>query len=558
MLMEKKINTELLYKIAKRTAIIAAAFAAIISILLIANYLQTKSLDPLHSAALQQLMSQLQQNPNDAALKEQIRALDLLARKAYFTTQWQLRSGGFLLFASVLVILISLKFISSLHPQLPDFSRDKARDSWEQKLLARRMIIYSGLGIVVIAFVLGLSAQNQLKDHVVKASFPSMNELHKQWPTFRGPGGLGIADAKQAPTSWNGKTGESIKWKAATLLPGRNSPIIWDKKIFLSGADEKSQAVYCYDADSGDMLWNTELNDIPGHPAEAPDVTRETGFAAPTMAADGERLFVIFATGDLACLDFDGKRLWAKNIGVPDNHYGHSSSLVTYKDVLLVQYDTNEGRHLFGFRSTTGEQVYATPRDDVEISWASPILVNTGPRMETILNSNPFVISYDPASGQELWRLNCMDGEVGPSLAYADGFVYAVNEYARLAAIKLQGTPHIAWEYEDDLAEASSPTVFNGLLFMASSYGMLTCFDATSGEVQWSHEFSKGFYSSPIAAAGNVYLIDHGGMTHVFKADSQFTAIADNPLGEKSDAIPAFMHGRIYIRGEKNLYCIGK
>ena len=115
------------YNIAKRIAVVAAVFAAILSILMIANYIQTKAVDPLNSKAISQLMEQLQENPNDTTLKEQIRALDLLARKAYFTHQWQLRTGSYLLFAFVLVLLLSLKYMSSLESKLPDLSESPVR-----------------------------------------------------------------------------------------------------------------------------------------------------------------------------------------------------------------------------------------------------------------------------------------------------------------------------------------------------------------------------------------------------------------------------------------------
>ncbi|MBN1465277.1 PQQ-like beta-propeller repeat protein, partial [candidate division KSB1 bacterium] len=509
--------------------------------------------------ALSELMLQLQENPQDDALKAQIRALDLLARRAYFTSQWQIRTGGFLLFISAMVLLISLKYISSLQRTWPDFGKEKLENSWETRLLGRRYILYSGLALFILAFFLGVFSENRIgvSSKEIKVSFASEKEMKDNWPTFRGPEGIGIAYHTKVLTSWNGETGENIKWKTSVPRPGLNSPIIWEKKIFMAGADEEFQEVYCYDADSGDLLWTTELNDIAGSPEEAPDATQDTGYAAPTMATDGERVFVIFATGDLACLSFDGDLLWSKNIGVPDNHYGHASSLFTFQDRLLIQYDTNASRQILALHSATGEQIYATPRNDVQISWASPVLVNTGPRIEFILSSNPFVISYDPENGQEYWRVECLDAEVGPSVAYSEGWIFAVNEYAVLAGIKLDETPHIAWKYEDDLSEASSPVAIRDLLFLASSYGTVTCFSAHTGEVNWSHEFDDGFYSSPIVAGDNVFLMDRDGVVHVFKAAGQFESVADNVLGEKADTIPAFMHDRIYIRGEEHLFCIG-
>jgi len=144
--MEKDKKTQLWYNIAERVALVAVVFAVILSVLMIANYIQIKSIDPLNSNAINQLMLQLQENQNDEALKEQIRALDLLARKAYFTYQWQIRTGGFLLFAFVLTFLIALKYMSSLNAQLPDLNESpESEKTWENKLLARKYILFSGL-----------------------------------------------------------------------------------------------------------------------------------------------------------------------------------------------------------------------------------------------------------------------------------------------------------------------------------------------------------------------------------------------------------------------------
>jgi outer membrane protein assembly factor BamB len=565
--LEKNKNTtpKTLYNIAKRTAIVSVIFALVLSVLMIANYIQTKSVDPLNSKAISQLMLQLQQNPEDEALKEQIRALDLLARKAYFTNQWQIRAGGYLLFAFVLVFLISLKYMSSLQAQLPDLDQNPTSDdSWEKRLLARKYFVFIGLGLFFLAFVLGILSENELSkigmaqssEKRTTENFPGINEIRDNWPTFRGPEGIGIAYHTDVPTEWDGKSDKNILWKIRIPMVGYNSPIIWEDKIFLSGADKDSQEVYCINAQTGNMLWRAELNNIPGTPHERPKPTDDTGFAAPTMTTDGERVFVIFATGDIACLDFDGNRIWAKNLGMPKNHYGHSSSLMTYQGLVLVQYDQNSGGHLIALKAATGDLVYDKARD-IQISWASPILVNTGKRDEIILNANPDVISYNPLTGEELWRVKCMYGEIAPSPAYADGIVFVVNEYARLAGIKLGDPPEIAWEYDDDLSEVSSPLATKDFLIMAASWGTVSCFDSKTGERYWYHEFDEGFYSSPIMVGDHVYLTDMKGVTQIFKADKEFQLISSCELGESVVATPAFMHNRIYIRGNRHLFCIG-
>jgi outer membrane protein assembly factor BamB len=510
-------------------------------------------------------MTKLQENPEDTVLIEQIRALDLLARKAYFTHQWQIRTGSYLLFTFVLVLLLAMKYMSSLEPRLPDLAKvPEPEKTWENRLLSRKYILYGGMGLVLLAFVLGILSQTEIKKIGIvqpeksqgSSGYPSIQEIRNNWPGFRGPEGIGWAYHTDVPVEWDGLSNQNILWKIPIPHPGYNSPIIWEKRIFLSGADRRTQVVYCIDADSGDILWQTELNDIPGSPERRPQVTEDTGFAAPTMTTNGTQVFALFATGDIVCLDFEGNRIWAKNLGVPDNHYGHSSSLITYQDLLLVQYDQNPGGRLLALSNQSGDLVYDQPRD-VEISWASPILVNTGNREELILNSNPFVMSHDPRTGQELWRVRCMLGEIAPSPAYAEGMVFVVNDYARLAAVKLGDSAELVWEYIDDLSEVSSPLATKDFLIMAASYGTVTCFESKTGERLWIEEFDEGFYSSPILVGDLVYLMDMSGIMYIFKADRKYQLINQNELGERAMSIPAFMHDRIYIRGTKSLFCIG-
>ncbi len=270
--MKENNKTQLWYNVAKRVAVVAAVFAIILSVLLIVNYIQTKSIDPLNSKALNQLMLQLQENQNDEALKEQIRALDLLARKAYFINQWQIRTGGFLLFAFVLIFLIALKYLSSLQTQFPDLNENfESEKAWENKLLAKKYIIFSGLGLFAFAFVLSVLTEDELSDIefaksksiIEEPTYSSIEEIRNNWPNFRGPEGIGIAYNTNVPTQWDGISGENILWKTEIPAPGYNSPVIWGKKIFLSGADRQTQVVYCIDADSGAILWHKELNDIP-------------------------------------------------------------------------------------------------------------------------------------------------------------------------------------------------------------------------------------------------------------------------------------------------------
>jgi len=336
--------------------------------------------------------------------------------------------------------------------------------------------------------------------------------------------------------------------------------VIWDRRIFLTGGDAQVREVYCFDRETGKRLWTSRAENIEGSPPVVPETTSDTGLAAPTAATDGVRVYAIFGTGDLLCLDMDGKRVWARNMGVPNNHYGHSSSLLVFGNLLIVQLDDNEDARVMGLAVSTGKTVWETGRE--MISWSSPICVDTGERMEVILTDGEFASSYNPLNGEELWQVSCLDGEVGPSAAYGGGLVFVANEYAVASAIRAgdvgaAGGSRIAWQWDGELPSVASPVTDGKLVFLASSAGVITCLDAGSGEVRWSREFDDGFYSSPVMVGDRVYALDKAGLMHVFRADEQYELMAEPAIGEACFSTPAFVGRRIYIRGEKHLFCVG-
>lgn len=606
-------------KLAQRIAWIAAAFALIMAVLLIANFVQTKLNKPIDNKTIPALVKRLSENPGDESLKAEIRAFDLMARKAYFTSQWQIRTGIYLMFFGVIISILALRFILAAKSKLNEIDSVEKINELD-KLVAQKWVIYVGSGLIVIALGSGFLASNSLKNYMVNeniavqeekpaetgnapavqeqvaapvaqtaqsaspttnentenanvpaanpaetpatvtakpAGFPTQAELKANYPFFRGPQGDGVAFQKNTPTDWNGAGGKNVIWKVKVPKAGFSSPIIWGNQLFVTGADAQSRVVYCYDKNSGKLLWEAAADNIEGSPAKMPKVTADTGLAAPTMATDGRAVFAIFATGDVIALDMSGKRLWARNLGVPDNHYGHGSSLIVYKDKLLIQYDSNKSGKLIALTTQSGATAWETVRSS-KISWSSPVLVNTGSRMELILTTNPNVNGYDPQTGKELWNIACLSGEVGPSAGYADGMVFAANEYAKLVGIKIGGgTPEIVWEADEFLPEVSSPLAVNGLLYIATTYGVFACYDAKTGTKNWSQEYGDSFYSSPVYADGKVYITDMTGKTHIVKATKDYQLVGTPELGEKAVCSPVFQDGRVYLRGMNNLYCLG-
>lgn len=592
------INDFDLNKFLRRIAIISGGFALIISIMLIINFYQIQSHDPLNTAAMRTLTERWMQDQGNNELQEEIRQLDLLARKAFFTSQWQIKTGGYLLAGCLLLLVISITWMEMLRPRTPLVTGQPHGSLWERSTLQRKWIAAAGLVVVLAAMVTGWITHRSLQpfhsaqqetplmsdtipvvvpensptplivdttlqpaDSIVEKvpvanGFPSPNEVEENFISFRGPGSNGVVRRTRVPLSWNGSTGQNICWKTSIPLPGYNSPILWKGKLYLSGAKDTRKEVYCLDASTGKILWTTDLSSLPGTPGQVPKVIAETGLAAPSMTTDGRRVYVIFANGDLAALDLDGKIIWSKNLGLPKNHYGHSSSLIMYRDLLLVQYDQSGSARVMALSGTSGETVWETTRN-VKVSWASPVLVHTGSRHELILAAEPFVISYDPATGKEWWRIDCISGEVGPSVAYADGRVFSVNDYSKLAAITLGNPPTLAWEDEEYLSDVPSPVASGDLLFMVTSYGAVVCYDAATGNKHWIKEIDKSVYASPMIAGDHLFVLDKTGGMHIFNADAKLTETGISPLGEPSSCTPVFGQGRIYIRGSKNLYCIG-
>ncbi|MEA1875571.1 MAG: PQQ-binding-like beta-propeller repeat protein, partial [Bacteroidota bacterium] len=373
---------------------------------------------------------------------------------------------------------------------------------------------------------------------------------------FRGPFSNGVSPAKNIPTEWDIATGKNLIWKVPVPRHGYNSPIIWADKLFLAGGDAKMREVFCYNRNTGELLWQKEVNDIEGSPDKVPKTTADTGLSAPTLTTDGKAVFALFGTGDLIAMDFEGNTIWARNMGVPDNHYGHSSSLLCHDNKLIILYDTNRGGKIWALNCTNGETVWEQVRMN-KISWSSPILAKIDGKFQIITTTDPFISAHSLDTGEELWSVECLMGEVGASASYGQGLVFGSNEYARLVAIRPGTIPEIVWEDDEYLPEVASPVESDGLLFIGTSYGVFVCYDARTGEKYWEHEGDEGYYASPIVADGKVYAVDMGGIMHIFEVNKELKVLGEPKLGEKVVASPAFADGMIYLRGSNSLYCIG-
>lgn len=550
-----------LHAAARATAHVAALFCAVVGALIAINHIQTLRADALNLTGLKELREQLKASPGNAQLQEQIRTLDLLARQAFFASARFARIGAGLLLGGAAVLVAALRLMAAARPALPDPGKFTGLLDVAARQRAARFGV-AGLAAVLSLWALWLArapagAPDSTPPAAGAPAVPPVDPS-RLWPAFRGPGGNGIASAGDAPTEWDGVTGKTVLWKTAVPLPGFSSPVVWGERVFLTGGTRDSREVYCFDAGTGALRWKHSATNGANVTAKPPDVSADTGYAAPTVATDGRFVFAIFATGDLLALDFEGRPIWSRALGRPENHYGHSSSLLADSGRLFVQFDHNAAASVAALDPATGRELWRTKRSD--IGWSSPILVNTGGRQELVLVCSTGVDSYEPVTGRKLWESRCISAEVGTSAAYADGMVFVGNEYAVTCGIRIRGSngvAQVAWEYGEDLPEVASPLALNGCVFTASSGGVITCLDAATGKVRWRQVFKDGFWSSPVAVGTNVYALDRKGLMHIFAAATEYRPVATSPLGEAATSTPAAAAGRLYIRGVRNLYCIG-
>lgn len=597
----------------RNIALVTIAFAVAVITMMGVSWWQMRKATPLKTEVMETLRQLSDTNADNETLAEQVRELDLLSRKAYFTQESQLKKGGWILCAMAAVIAFSLRMYYKDTKQLPDKDLDPI-DEWLTKSRARRYLGWGAGAIVAIGLIVVLAngvkekrladdnrltdlqtnrltddssesepttelssdslegdrstdqqagrlADQQKSDSLEEKSDslkvlapPPLPKL--TWNGFRGTGGTGRSAARGLPTSWNLGSGKNILWQTPVPRHGYNSPVIHGRNIFITGADSEKRELYCFDLLTGELRWTVAATGIAGSPAQMPDVSADTGLAASTVATNGKQVCAIFATGDILCTDMDGKRLWAKNLGVPDNHYGFASSPLMYGGTLIIQYDNNDASRLIALSASSGRELWSKSRKD-KIAWSSPILAKVGGQQAVIVMGNPAISAYKVSNGEELWRVECLSGEVGASPCTADGIIYAASEYATCVAIRAADGETL-WEASDCLPECSSPVATKDKLYVATSYGAVCAYDAATGEVVKQHELTTPFYSSPVIADGKVWLFSNSGKCYIFSAGKEFRLITSFDTGEQTFATPAFTDSMMVVRSDKSLYAIKK
>jgi len=372
------------------------------------------------------------------------------------------------------------------------------------------------------------------------------------WNCFRGPF-CGVSPWTNAPVSWDGSTGRGVLWKTPLRMTGVSSPVLWEKRLYLTEGNQQSRFVLAFNAEDGAPLWRRLVTD-GGRGKPLPPVS-PYGLAMPTAACDANGVYAVFGTGDLIAFSPEGKLLWKTFLGRPTIGYGFSSSPCVVSNLLFVQVDTHASGRVVAFETATGRVKWEVERSR-GASWSSLMAV-PGPAGKPVIvaNANGSTTGYD-LEGNVAWDVDGATGEVAPSPAWWAGRLYAVNVGSKLFCHDVTGEPKQLWAVTGALSDTASPVVVDGLLFMATGGGAHSCLDAVTGGELWD-ENGPGCYASLISSGDRVYALGRNGTCVIYRVGRGRQLVGTCLLGEDADATPAMTDGRLYIRGSKTLWCIG-
>ncbi len=384
------------------------------------------------------------------------------------------------------------------------------------------------------------------------------------WPGWRGPQGNGTTPEMNLPVHWSAT--ENVRWKVPLRMAGVSAPVVRGDRVFLTASDGRLNDqlhVLCYRRADGRELWHTRLFGS----ALSDGQFAPGGMAVPTPAADGAHLFVLFGTGDLACLDADGNPVWVRSLaaeyGPFRNRWGMASSPLLAGGLLVVQVDHWGKSYLLGLDARTGANRWKTDRD-ASVNWTSPVLAEFGGRKQIVTSGTYKVNGYDPATGAELWSVTGLQMQCIPTPTVAGDTVYAVSglQNYTLAIRPADGRgdltkTHIAWKARAGATYTCSPVCDGRRYWFVEDNGWGNCLDAATGKRLWRERMDGNFRASLLAGDGKVYFTSLEGVVTVVRAGPAFEVLARNDLGESIVATPAVAGGELFIRGEKHLYCVG-
>jgi len=392
----------------------------------------------------------------------------------------------------------------------------------------------------------------------------------QQWNRFRGPNGSGVSETTTIPVRWS-----DTDYNWITLLPGRghSSPVSWDKRIFVTSADPAADQRYllCIDSNDGSVLWKKT------YPLHTFKRNKRNSFASHTPAVDAKHVYTIWQSSSnsrLVALDHDGGQVWEYPLGNYTGGHGPGISPIVHEDLVIICNDQEKGGNSFlvALDVASGKPRWKIDRPSDRACYSTPCVYQQPGQPATIIFTHSYrgISGVDAASGSMLWEIDVfgthnqraigspvVDGDlVIGSSGFTTGIKNVVAVRPRREAEN--GTVTEIYRIASSVPHIPSPLVHNGLLFLWSDIGVVSCFDSKTGKLHWHGRVGGNYQGSPICVGGRLYCIDQDGVVVVVNATAKgLKILARNELGEASSATPAVIGGRMYLRTQSQLFSIG-
>lgn len=395
------------------------------------------------------------------------------------------------------------------------------------------------------------------------------------WAGWRGKDGLGVSPDKDVPLEWSKE--RNVAWLRPLPGKGASSPVVMDGRVYVTAqTEDQGLHVLALEAATGAVAWDVEVGRgrLPSHDLH--------NMATPTPVSDGQRVWVLFGTGDLACLGVDGSVQWRRNLvkdfgPLKTNHGFGPSPVLEDGRLFVVRMHQAPESYVLALDARTGKDAWKTDRsypakDEGKDSYSTPILHRWGGRTELVVAGAEALDAYDPSTGKRLWKLGGLNvphpyGRTIAGPTAADGVIVAVasgfQNRGYTVAVKAGAQGEVPadgrlWTSTRFSTDCPTPVIVDGLLFSIRDDGMASCLDLRTGEARWQERLtSDNVKVSPVAAAGRVYFTTGQGNTIVVRAAPRLEVLARNPLNEYTVSTPAIANGRIFLRTEAGLRAIG-
>jgi outer membrane protein assembly factor BamB len=392
-----------------------------------------------------------------------------------------------------------------------------------------------------------------------------------EWTEFRGPSGTGHSESTGLPREWS--EAKNVVWKTPIHGRGWSSPVVLGKDVWLTTAtpDGKALSVLKLSRDDGRVLVDTKLFDV----AQPEDTRKYNSFASPAPVIEAWRVYVHFGSYGTAALDTaTGKVLWTRR-DLPCNHWrGPGSSPILYRDLLIVHLDGFDLQYVVALDKKTGRTVWKADRThdfgtddgDQKKGFATPVVIEAAGRSQLISPAAKAVVSLDPLTGQEIWRVRYEQHSAAARPLFAHGLVYISTGFSKsdLLAIRPDArgdatTSHVAWKATKGVGAKPSPILVGDLVYAVSDTGgVVTCLDAKTGAEVWQQRVGGGGHSASLLYAdGAVFAFAEDGSAVAFAPGREYKELGRGSLGEGGVmATPAIAGRSVFLRTESNLYRI--